>query len=247
MRVTMVNDHIIKSYDDELNQLETALVQMGGLVEEQLTRALNALARRDSSLAEDVKASDARVDAANHDIDNRVVRLLALRQPMAVDLRFIVGAMRMSTELERMGDYATNLAKRTIALNQCDYVESVQVVLRMGKLVTRIIKDVLDAYTDRDAERAHKAWMLDAEVDEIYSSLFRDILNSMSVEPNNISSLTHLLFMAKNIERIGDHATNIAETVSFMVTGTPMLGIRPKNDTSSSAVVHPPASLSPSE
>lgn len=243
----MGNDHIIKSYDDELNQLETALVQMGGLVEEQLTRALNALARRDSSLAEEVKASDARVDAANHDIDNRVVRLLALRQPMAIDLRFIVGAMRMSTELERMGDYSANLAKRTIALNQCDYVEAVQVVLRMGKLVTRMIKEVLDAYTERDDERARKAWMLDTEVDDIYSSLFRDILNSMSVEPNNISSLTHLLFMAKNIERIGDHATNIAETVSFMVTGTPLLEARPKSDTSSSAVVQPPVSLSPSE
>jgi phosphate transport system protein len=233
----MASEHIVKSFDEELNKLETALVQMGGLVEEQLTRSLNAVARRDSALAEEVLAADARIDALNVDIDTRVVRLLALRQPMAVDLRSIVAALRMATELERMGDYAANVAKRTVALNQCPYVEPAAVIPRMGKLVSRIVKDVLDAYAARDAQAAKNAWQRDEEVDEIYSSLFREILNSMVAEPSNITALTHLLFIAKNIERIGDHATNIAETVYFVVEGTQIDTPRPKGDTSPYAII----------
>lgn len=233
----MASDHIVKSFDEELNRLEAALIRMGGMVEEQLTRALNAIARRDSALAEEVLARDMDIDTLNTEIDTQVVRLLALRQPMAVDLRAIVTGLRMATELERMGDYAANLAKRTIALNQCPFVEPARVLPVMGKLVSRIVKEVLDGYAERDADKARTGWVRDEEVDEIYSSLFREVLVSMGNEPSNITALTHVLFMAKNIERIGDHATNIAELVYFLVTGTPLRGDRPKGDTSSYAVL----------
>lgn len=235
----MTGEHIVKSFDEELAKLDALLIRMAGMVEEQLTRSLTAIARRDSELAERVLARDADIDALDFEIDALVVRLLALRQPMAVDLRAIIGSLRMSSELERMGDYAANLAKRTLALNQCAYVEPAAVLPVMGKIVSRIVKDVLDSYAERDAEKARNAWALDSEVDEIYSSLFRETLLSMTADPVNITALTHLLFMAKNIERIGDHATNIAETVFFMVTGSTLREDRPKSDTSSYAVLDP--------
>ena len=234
-----MTEHIAKSYDQELDKLDKLLTQMGGMVEAQLTSAISALMKRDSELAETVIGADLRIDALNREVDEYVVRMLALRQPMAVDLRLIVAALRIGGDLERIGDYAKNVAKRTIALNQVPAVRLTASIPRMGRLVQSIIKDVLDAFIERDAEKAHAAWARDEEVDGMYNSLFRELLTYMMEDPRNITPCTHILFIAKNIERMGDHATNIAETIYFVVHGTPMLETRPKSDTTSFTVVDP--------
>jgi phosphate transport system protein len=167
------------------------------------------------------------------------VRLLALRQPVASDLRRVVAALRVSGDLERIGDYAANVAKRTLALTQMPAVRPAGGIPRMGRLVQQIIKDVLDAWSDNDADRAYLAWSRDEEVDELYNSLFRELLTYMMEDPRNISACTHILFMAKNIERMGDHATNIAETLYYVVNGTPLREVRVKADQTSYAVFDP--------
>jgi phosphate transport system protein len=235
----MASEHIIKSYDDELRRLNNAITQMGGLAESQLSAAMEAVVKRDSDLAAAVVQRDAEVDQLEHDVDGLVVRLLALRQPMARDLREILSALRIAADLERICDYAANVAKRSIALNQAPPVRPVYALPRMARLAETLIKDVLDAYIERDAERALVVWARDEELDEMYSGLFRELLTYMMEDPRNITACTHLLFMAKNIERIGDHATNIAETVYFLVHGQPLTQARPKGDRSSMAVVHP--------
>src|SRR5258706_1527841 len=212
---------------------------MGGWVEAALSDAITGLMKRDSDLAETVIAGDVRVDALNREVDEFVVRLLALRQPMAKDLRAIVAALRIAADLERIGDYAKNVAKRTMALNQVPAVRLASGIPRMGKLVQQIIKDVLDALTERDADNARAAWSRDEEVDGMYNSLFRELLTYMMEDPRNITPCTHILFIAKNIERMGDHATNIAETIYFVVHGTPMTESRPKGDTTSFTVLDP--------
>jgi len=233
----MVSEHIIKSYDEELRRLDNAITQMGGLAETQLANAIEAVVKRDSRLAADVVEADARVDQLEQDIESLALRLLALRQPMAVDLRQILAALKTASDLERIGDYATNVAKRSIVLNQSPAVKPAFSIPRMGRLGQAMIKDVLDAYVERDADKALLVWARDEELDEMYTSLFRELLTYMIEDPRNITACTHLLFMAKNIERIGDHATNIAETLYFMVHGTPLTMSRPKRDwtTSTSA------------
>ena len=233
----MVSEHIIKSYDEELRRLDNAITQMGGLAETQLASAIEAMVKRDSRLAADVVEADARVDQLEHDIEGLALRLLALRQPMAVDLRQILAALKTASDLERIGDYATNVAKRSIVLNQSPPVKPAFSIPRMGRLGQAMIKDVLDAYVERDADKALLVWARDEELDEMYTSFFRELLTYMIEDPRNITACTHLLFMAKNIERIGDHATNIAETLYFMVHGTPLTMARPKRDwtTSTSA------------
>ena len=226
-------DHIVKSYDEELQRLETMLIRMGGLVEAQLGDALSALGRRDAVLAEAVIGNDQAIDTLNFDIDEFVVRMLALRQPMANDLRTIVAALRVAGDLERIGDYAANIAKRTVALSHSQVMKPLAGVIRMGKVAQQVLKEVLDAISRRDPETAKVAWGRDSEVDEMYTSVFRELLTYMMEDPRNITPCTHLLFMAKNIERIGDHATNIAETVYYMVTGEPMRERRPKRDMTS--------------
>jgi phosphate transport system protein len=235
----MASEHIIKSYDDELRRLNNAITQMGGLAESQLASAIEAVVKRDSDLAAAVVQGDAQVDQLEHDVDGLVVRLLALRQPMARDLREILSALRIAADLERICDYAANVAKRSIALNQAPPVRPVYALPRMARLAEMLTKDVLDAYVERDAERALVVWARDEELDEMYSGLFRELLTYMMEDPRNITACTHLLFMAKNIERIGDHATNIAETVYFLVHGKPLTQARPKGDRSSLAVVQP--------
>jgi phosphate transport system protein len=235
----MASEHIIKSYDDELRRLNNAITQMGGLAESQLASAIEAVVKRDSDLAAAVVQGDAQVDQLEHDVDGLVVRLLALRQPMARDLREILSALRIAADLERICDYAANVAKRSIALNQAPPVRPVYALPRMARLAETLTKDVLDAYVERDAERALVVWARDEELDEMYSGLFRELLTYMMEDPRNITACTHLLFMAKNIERIGDHATNIAETVYFLVHGKPLTQARPKGDRSSLAVVQP--------
>ncbi|HEV2189237.1 MAG TPA: phosphate signaling complex protein PhoU [Stellaceae bacterium] len=235
----MAAEHIIKSYDEELGRLNKTIVEMGGLAESQLAAAIDAVSKRDSELAAQVVEGDAKVDELERETDNLAVRILALRQPMARDLREIFAALKISSDLERICDYAANVAKRSIALAQTPPIQPVYALPRMGTLALQLVKDVIDAYVERDAEKAMAVWRGDEELDEMYSSLFREFLTYMMEDPRNIGPCTHLLFMAKNIERIGDHATNIAENLYYLVHGTPLTEIRPKGDKSSLEVVAP--------
>jgi phosphate transport system protein len=235
----MASQHTVKSYDEELKQLKALLSRMGGLVEALIADAMDAVGRRDSDLARRTVENDHRIDELEHEIDTAAVRMLALRQPMAVDLRSILAALKISSDLERIGDYAANAAKRAIALNQMPAMGPAANIPRMGRLVQAIVKDVLDAYVAGDADKAVVVWRRDEEVDAIYNSLFRELLTYMMEDPRNITPCTHLLFMAKNIERMGDHATNIAETVHFQVRGQAIKEERPKGDSTSFTVLAP--------
>ncbi len=229
----MVAEHIIKSYDQELQRLDNTIAEMGGMAESQLAGAIDAVVKRDSELASEVIEGDTKVDQLEHEVESLVVRLLALRQPMARDLRQIVAALKTATDLERICDYAANVAKRSIVLNQTAPVRPVYALPRMGALCQSMVKDMLDAYVERDADKALAVWLRDEELDEMYTSLFRELLTYMIEDARNITPCTHLLFMAKNLERIGDHTTNIAETLYFQVHGTPLGQIRPKRDNTS--------------
>ena len=235
----MPTDHIMKSYDEELTRLNNTIIRMGGLAESQVAAAIQATIKRDSELAHEVVEQDALVDALETEVEALAMRLLALRQPMARDLREIVSSLKIAADLERICDYAANVAKRSIALNQAPVAKPVYAIPRMGKLAQALIKDVLDAYVQGDAEKAMHVWLSDEELDELYTSLFRELLTYMMEDPRSITAGTHLLFMAKNIERIGDHATNIAETIYYLLHGTPLKETRPKRDRSSSSVVLP--------
>jgi phosphate transport system protein len=235
----MESQHIVKSYDEELRRLSNTITEMGGLAESQLATAIDAVVKRDSELAASVVEGDARVDQLQRDSDNLAIRLLALRQPMARDLREIFAALKIASDLERVADYAANVAKRAIALNQTPPVRPVYALPRMAQLAQLLIKEVIDAYVARDSDKAYAVWIRDAELDEMYSSLFRELLTYMMEDPRNISACTHLLFMAKNIERIGDHATNIAEDLYYLVHGTPLTEARPKGDQSSLEIITP--------
>ena len=237
--VRMVSEHIIKSYDEELDRLNKMIVEMGGLAESQLAAAIDAVMKRDSDLAASVIEGDAKVDQLERELDNLAIRLLALRQPMARDLREIVVALKIGSDLERICDYAANVAKRSIALSQTAPLQPVYALPRMARLALLLVKDVIDAFVARDADKALAVWNRDEELDEMYASLFREFLTYMMEDPRIIGACTHLLFMAKNIERIGDHATNVAEYVYFLVHGTPLEQVRPKGDKSSLEVVAP--------
>jgi len=232
--------HIVSSFDDELTRLNNIISQMGGLAESQLISAIRAISKRDSELAEQVIVSDLRIDKLEQEVQDFAVRVLSLRQPMADDLRQVVTALKLSNDLERIGDLAKNIAKRAQVLNQMAPIRPVQVIPNMARLAQEIIKDVLDAYIENDAEKAQRVWARDQEVDDMYNSLFRELLTYMMEDPRNITASTHLLFIAKNIERIGDHATNIAETIYYRIKGEdlPVDG-RPKNDAANFAVIEP--------
>ncbi|NFV78980.1 phosphate signaling complex protein PhoU [Magnetospirillum aberrantis] len=226
-----MTEHTVKSYDEELAHLTNIIARMGGMAEAQFAAAVQALTRRDSDLAARVVAGDARVDELEQEIQSFTVRLLALRQPVASDLRHIVAALKISSELERVADYAANVAKRTLVLNQLPAVKPVSAVQHLARIVQEILKDILDAYIERDVEKAIRVWNRDEEVDDMYTGLFRELITYMMEDPRTITACTHLMFMAKNIERIGDHATNIAETLHFLVVGSPLQGARPKGNT----------------
>ncbi|MCA1908648.1 MAG: phosphate signaling complex protein PhoU [Magnetospirillum sp.] len=226
-----MSDHTVKSYDEELAHLTNIIARMGGMAEAQFAAALQALSKRDSDLAARVVAGDTRVDELEHEVQQFTVRLLALRQPVASDLRHIVAALKISSELERVADYAANVAKRSLVLNHMPPVKPVSAVLHLAHLVQEILKDILDAYIERDVDKAVRVWNRDEEVDDMYTGLFRELITYMMEDPRTITACTHLMFMAKNIERIGDHATNIAETLHFLVVGTPIKGERPKGNT----------------
>ena len=232
----MTEQHIVKSYDNELTELNSIIARMGGLSEAQLVSAVDAVRNRDSELAARTIEADAKVDALENEIDTRVVEMLALRQPMAKDLREIIAALKISSDLERIADYATNVAKRTISLVQAPNVRPAHFIPRMGRFTLVMLRDVLDAYDTQDSSKAIDVWRRDEEVDEMYNSLCRELLTYMMEDARSITSCTHLLFMAKNLERIGDHTTNIAETIYFMIHGEPLLAMRPKGTTDNMVV-----------
>ena len=222
-------DHIVRSYDKELESLERRIAEMGGIAEKMVIDAMDALANSDALLAQAVIHTDERLDALQREIEDGAILTIARRQPMAVDLREIVGAIRVAGDLERVGDLAKNIAKRSIRIGGEPRSPREIVGLRhMNEVAAELLKDVLDAYAQRDTERARAVWERDAELDALEDSVFRDLLTHMMEDPRNISYCAHLLFCSKNVERIGDHATNIAETVNYLVTGQPLPGERPK-------------------
>lgn len=233
----MATDHIVRSFDDDLSRLSDLVSRMGGIAENQLDKAINALQTRDSALAEEVIETDPRIDALQYEIEELALRMIALRQPMAGDLRETVAAIKIAPLIERVGDYAKNVAKRAIALNQIPPVKPLFTVPRMGRMVREMLKDVLDAFANQDIDKARKVWLADEEVDEMHDSLFREMLTYMMEDPRNITPCTHLLFVARNIERMGDLATNVAEVIHFQVTGDILGGERPKVDDASITII----------
>lgn len=233
----MNNNHIVKSYDRELNELDKIIAEMGGLAEAQIADAIDALMKRDEDKAARVVASDKRLDQLEHEIDEQAIKMIALRQPMGEDLRFIVSALRCASAIERVGDYAKNVAKRAVALSNATPVGPAKTVVRMGRIAQSMLKDVLDAYLEHDVAKADAVRERDEEVDALHTTMFRELVTYMMEDPRQITSCTHLLFVAKNIERIGDHATNIAEHIHFMVTGELLVDERAKSDDSSYLVV----------
>ncbi len=221
-------DHTVKAYDRELDTLERRIAEMGGIAEKMVIDAMDALANADTVLAHQVVATDPRLDALQREIEDMTVMTIARRQPVAVDLRELIGAIRIAGDLERVGDLAKNIAKRTVKLGAEARVPRAIIGLKhMNEVANELLKDVLDAYAQRDAERAREVWERDIDLDALEDSVFRDLLTHMMEDPRNISFCAHLLFCSKNIERIGDHATNIAETVVYLVTGQPMPTERP--------------------
>jgi len=230
---------IVKSYEQELKRLRDLITEMGGIVENQVALAAEALALKDSEAATRVVQDDPRVDRLEREIETFVIRLLALRQPMAIDLRQIVASLKITGDLERIGDYAANVAKRSIVLSQFHLPYSMTGIANMARMVQENLKSIIDAVGENDTERAIAVWRSDEAIDDVYNAIFRELITYMMEDPRNITPCTHLLFIAKNLERIGDHATNIAETVHYAVTGETLPQARPKGDTSAYAVVRP--------
>ncbi len=227
--VTEMSEHTLKFFGEELAQLKAEVSRMGGLVEAQVADAVAAVADRDVGLAQTVIGRDEKLDALQREIEKKAIRMIALRQPVAQDLRRTVGAMKMSLNLERTGDYAKNIAKRALIIAEADPMTPLtRSVERMGKLVVLRLRDALDAYTSGDLDRAMEVWKNDEEVDEHYNSMFRELLTYMMSDPRTISACAHLLFVAKNLERIGDYATGVAEIIHYEVTGDEIEGDRPK-------------------
>ena len=212
-------NHTVRSYDEDLAELTGKIVAMGGLVEAQLHDAMDAMFRRDDETAERVVERDREIDLLEEQIDQMAVKLLATRQPMAVDLRLITMSLKISNSLERMGDHAKNNAKRVAEVAGLTQPRMPTILPRMTEIVQHMIKDVLDAYVQRDAERAMAVWHRDQEIDGLYRSLERELLTYMLEDPRNITPCLELYLVAKNLERIGDQATNIAEKVHYVVHG----------------------------
>jgi phosphate transport system protein len=227
-------DHTTKAFDVDLQDITRKVAEMGGMAERQIVDATRALVERDTDLAEQVIATDPTIDAMQHEIEEKAILTIARRQPMAVDLREIIGAMRVCNDLERIGDHAKHIGKRVVALDQDLHPQKlIRGVDHMASLVSAQLKQVLDAYASHDLATALVVWNGDEEVDALCVSLFRELLTYMMEDPRNITFCMHLMFCAKDIERIGDHATNIAETVYYMIEGRPITDQRPKGDTTS--------------
>jgi phosphate transport system protein len=229
---TQPHEHIVKSYDEEQRRVVAEIVRMGETAVAQLEAALDVVERRDDKAAQRIIANDEAIDAIEHQVSHDLMQL-ALRGPMARDLRVILAGLRIPADIERIGDYAANVAKRSIALNLAPPMPQITGLRALGKLAARQVRDALAAYQTSDAEQAVQVRARDAELDAHYTALFRELLTYMMEDPRNITPCTHLLFMAKNLERIGDHATNIAENVWFLVHGEQPLPPRDKRDETS--------------
>ncbi|WP_240096841.1 phosphate signaling complex protein PhoU [Thermomonas flagellata] len=228
--------HIVRSYDEEQAALLAELVRMGEMAVAQLEAALDVVERRDDKAAERIIGNDEAIDALEQQVNADVIRLIR-RGPLATDLRIILAALRVASDIERIGDYAANIAKRSMALNLSPPLPHTRGLDALGRLAARQVREVMAAYVARDGQAALRVRERDAELDTLYTGLFRELLTYMMEDPRAITPCTHLLFMAKNLERIGDHATNIAENVWFLVHGEELMPPRDKRDDSSTTVV----------
>jgi phosphate transport system protein len=224
-----VSGHTVKAFDADINNMRTLISQMGGLCESQIKASIEVLTRRDAARAMDIIAIDDRIDALEIECEKLAVQTIALRAPMAQDLREIIAVLKISSVLERVGDYAKNIAKRATVLSQNPHAQPVVIIPEMGTLVAKMLSDALDAFVARDVELAKNVVARDEVVDDYYAALFRSLLTFMMEDPAHITPSMHLLFVAKNLERIGDKATSIAEMVFFAATGEQILH-RPKGD-----------------
>lgn len=226
-----MTEHTVSAYENELKGLAQRIAEMGGLAERQIASSIDALIRSDMDLARRVREADPQIDALHREIEETGILIIAKRQPMAIDLREIVGALRIASDLERIADLAKNIAKRVIVMNGALSLPKVSGGFdAMARLALERVKQVLDAYSQRDVAAALEVWKADGDVDALYNSLFRELLTYMMEDPRNITACTHLLFCAKNLERIGDHVTNIAENAYYVMTGTQLPANRPKVD-----------------
>ena len=234
-----VPQHFVKSYDQELKRLRDLVTEMGGIVENQLALAAEAVVDHDAGAATRAVEQDPKVDALERQVEQFVIRLLALRQPVAGDLRQIVAALKITGDLERIGDYAANVAKRSIVLDQFTLPYSLAGLANMARMVQENLKLTIDSIGEDDADKAVEVWRSDQAIDDIYNAIFRELITYMMEDPRNITPCTHLLFIAKNLERIGDHATNVAETVYYAMKGETLPEARPKGDMSAYAIIRP--------
>jgi phosphate transport system protein len=225
-----MTEHTVRSFSADLEDLSGDLARMGGLAEDMLSDAVQAVTTRDLALADTVVSRDPLIDGLQIEAEKKILRLLALRQPLARDLRQTISALKIAAELERIGDLAKNIAKRAKVVELVEPAAALKGVARMGRLVIAQLKRVLDAYAALETDAANNVWTRDEEVDEHYQALFRELLTYMMEDPRTISGCAHLLFVAKNLERIGDHCTNIAEEIHFLVTGETLVSERPKVD-----------------
>jgi phosphate transport system protein len=228
-----MSDHIVKSFDAELTALTAAITRMGELSQTQLAGALDALLLRDTVAAARVVREDFEVDEIERDLDARAIRVLALRQPIARDLREVLSALRIGIEFERICDFAANIAKRAIALNATSPDEWINELAELGNLALKQLAAVVAAFRERDATKAMQVWAQDEAIDDVHTGIYRRLIDFMKADPSRVAIGAHLLFIAKNIERIGDHATNVAESVYYLITGENLAGPRPKGDKSS--------------
>lgn len=228
-----MSDHIVKSFDDELTQLNAAITRMGELAQSQFGATLQALHNRDSKTAAQVIRDDVEVDELERDIEARAIRVLALRQPIARDFRAVLSALRIDIEFERICDFSANISKRIIALNAHSPDEWVAEVGDLGALASKQLSDVVNAFAERNKDKAITVWASDEQIDDMYTGIYRRLIDYMKSDPQRVPIGAHLMFMAKNIERIGDHVTNIAEQIYYLVTGNVLDAPRPKGDKSS--------------
>lgn len=232
-----MSDHIVKSFDDELTQLNSAIARMGELSQTQLAGAIDALLLRDTAVAARVVREDFEVDELEREVDARAIRVLALRQPIARDLRHVLSALRIGIEFERICDFAANIAKRAIALNAHSPDEWINEIAELGNLALKQLASVVASFRERDPNKALAVWAQDEVIDDTHTGIYRRLIDYMKLDPARVPIGAHLLFIAKNIERIGDHATNIAESVYYLITGETLAGPRPKGDKSSMDLV----------
>lgn len=226
-----MTEHTVSAFDSELNELQAIIAEMGGIAEKMQAEAIDALSRQDSRLAQSIILQDQRLDALQREVEEKAILTIARRQPMAVDLRDVIATIRIANDLERVGDLVKNMAKRVLAMEgNLPPQKLLAGIHNMSLMALGQFKAVIDAYTQRDAQAALAVWQRDGDIDNLYNSVFRELLTYMMEDPRNIGFCAHLLFGAKNVERIGDHATNIAETVYYLVTGQSLAVDRPKGE-----------------